>query len=389
MNILFLNFIPILSHVGGVQKVTDCLAKELIRRGHHVCFVYYDRRDIPENYKFPCTQYYINIEHREIEKSREEWLDIVYKNEIGIVVNLHSDAKSLYYIQQLPQNIKVITVNHLRPYGNLPLKKDDIRKYRPKNNKDFFLKWIKFIFPTIMSKVNIYKQTRELKDFIETSNKYCLLSKEYINRIEKFYPMVDKSKLYVIANPVPYKIEKTDYNLKENIIIFVGRIVSHKNVSAFIDVWRLLYKNNEKWKAIIVGDGPDLEFLKEKVKGEKITNIYFEGSREDVIPYYQRAKIVCGTSFSESWNMSLIEGMGFGCVPVAFNSYETISDIIDNGQNGFSVEPFNTKQMALDIQGLIDCHEKWLKMSHEALNKSIRFSLETITNEWERLFESL
>lgn len=386
MNVLFLNFIPILSHVGGVQKVTDVLARELLKRGYKVCFVYYDKRTIPENYIFPCTQYYIDFDKREKARIKKEWLEIVEKNKTDIVVNLHGDAKSLFFIRQLPKSIKVITVNHLRPYGGLPLNRDEIQKYRPKSSKDAFLRVVKFIFPTVMSKVNEFKQTRELGKLIEVSNKYCVLSIKYINRIEKFYPKVDKSKLYVIANPVPYKIERIDYNLKENLILFVGRIVSHKNVSAFIDVWRLLYKNNKEWKAIIVGDGPDLEFLKEKVKGEKLNNIIFEGSREDVIPYYQKAKIVCGTSFSESWNMSLVEGMGFGCVPIAFNSYESISDIIDDKINGFCVEPFNTKQMASDIQGLIDCHSKWLKMSHEALNKSRKFSIETITNEWEKLF---
>ena len=45
--------------------------------------------------------------------------------------------------------------------------------------------------------------------------------------------------------------------------------------------------------------------------------------------------------------------------------------------------------MASNIQELIDDHAKWMKMSREAIIKSRSFSLETITNEWERLFESL
>ena len=389
MNILFLNFIPILSHVGGVQKVTDVLARELLKRGHKVCFVYYDKRTIPENYIFPCTQYYIGFDKREKARIKKEWLEIVEKNKIEIVVNLHGDFKSLFFIRQLPKVIKVITVNHLRPYGGLPLNRDEIRRYRPKNSKDAFLKVVKLLLPTVMSRINTFKQTRELEELIGASNKYCVLSNEYIKRIGNFYPSVDKGKLYVIANPVPYKIKDVEYRLKENVILFVGRLVSHKNVNAFIDVWRLLYQKNTEWKAIIVGDGSDLEYLKEKVQRDKVKNIIFEGSQEDVIPYYQRAKIVCGTSLSESWNMSLVEGMGFGCVPVAFNSYETINDIIDDKINGVSVEPFNIKQMASNIQELIDDHAKWMKMSREALIKSRSFSLETITNEWERLFESL
>ena len=284
MNILFLNFIPILSHVGGVQKVTDVLARELLKRGHKVCFVYYDKRTIPENYIFPCTQYYIGFDKREKARIKKEWLEIVEKNKIEIVVNLHGDFKSLFFIRQLPKVIKVITVNHLRPYGGLPLNRDEIRRYRPKNSKDAFLKVVKLLLPTVMSRINTFKQTRELEELIGASNKYCVLSNEYIKRIGNFYPSVDKGKLYVIANPVPYKIKDVEYRLKENVILFVGRLVSHKNVNAFIDVWRLLYQKNTEWKAIIVGDGSDLEYLKEKVQRDKVKNIIFEGSQEDVIP---------------------------------------------------------------------------------------------------------
>ena len=44
--------------------------------------------------------------------------------------------------------------------------------------------------------------------------------------------------------------------------------------------------------------------------------------------------------------MVLTEAMTFGAVPVAFNSYAAITDIIDDGKNGLLVPPFSHKEFA-------------------------------------------
>ena len=67
MNIAFIYFRPFVPEYGGVERVTDILAKELIKKGHNVKYLSFYKLDtdykLPvENYYFP-NQEYINEEN--------------------------------------------------------------------------------------------------------------------------------------------------------------------------------------------------------------------------------------------------------------------------------------------------------------------------------------
>lgn len=47
------------------------------------------------------------------------------------------------------------------------------------------------------------------------------------------------------------------------------------------------------------------------------------------------------TSDYEGFGMVLTEGMAFGCVPLAFNSFPSLRDIVDEGRDGFIIPPFD------------------------------------------------
>ena len=76
-------------------------------------------------------------------------------------------------------------------------------------------------------------------------------------------------------------------------------------------------------------------------------------------------------------------------MPVAFSSYEATGAMIDDGVNGLLVTPFDEREMAEKIQQLINDPETWSRMSREAKEKSARYSIEAVTDQWENLFRSL
>ena len=61
---------------------------------------------------------------------------------------------------------------------------------------------------------------------------------------------------------------------------------------------------------------------------------------------FKLATILCMTSASESFGLVLVEAMSYGVIPFAFNSFPAVTDIIQNGINGFLVEPFDIEQYA-------------------------------------------
>ena len=81
------------------------------------------------------------------------------------------------------------------------------------------------------------------------SNKYILLSNNYINKFRDFTKMTQIKKISIIANPVTKCNNDFSFenDKKEKNIIFVGRIDCNKRIDRIIESWNLLYEKYPKW----------------------------------------------------------------------------------------------------------------------------------------------
>ena len=95
------------------------------------------------------------------------------------------------------------------------------------------------------------------------------------------------------------------------------------------------------------------------------------------------------TSSSEGFGVVLIEAMQNGAVPIAFNSYLSITDIIDNTKNGILVTPMDIDEYVDKLSILIDNNDLRLQLAKEGLIKSKKFSIEIIGNKWLKLFDEV
>ena len=87
--------------------------------------------------------------------------------------------------------------------------------------------------------------------------------------------------------------------------------------------------------------------------------------------------------------MTIVEGMQYGCVPIAFGSYLSIQDIITDGYNGYIIPPFNEVSFAERICQIFDNPELREKMGNAAKKSIQRFSLPSISRRWIDLFYKL
>ena len=102
---------------------------------------------------------------------------------------------------------------------------------------------------------------------------------------------------------------------------------------------------------MIVGDGEQRPILERKAKNmERVNFVGFS----DPVPYYKESAIFCMTSNFEGFPMVLPEAMSFGVVPLAFDSFPAVSDIIIDNKNGFLIPPFSIKQYVKKIEILIN-----------------------------------
>lgn len=392
MNILFLYERPIIPHMGGVQRVTHILAKEMLRRGHDVVFLStdYDYRtgNNENDANATIAKQYFLLSNNNKDIIRKEYYNILREEEIDIVINQKPHKDTDYLLSITSKDIKKISCIHIQPFNTLNYT-EKIIKYSNKSNwkESLYLSFCS-LFPWYYKKQNLVKEVARMKRVLNVTDYLCLLSEHFIPRFLEYMPDVDKQKLIAVNNPAIIENINPQKYIKEKIIIWVGRQENvSKNIPAFIDIWNILSRNNKDWRAIIVGDGRDMQYNKNYAKKKSVERLDFVGIQKDVTHYYNTASFLGLTSLSEGFPMVLIEAMSNGCVPFVYNTFESINDIIDDGKNGIIVKPFNKEEMARRIQEVIDNKDNYVAMQQNAIEKVKTFSIEKIVDKWEEIFK--
>lgn len=100
------------------------------------------------------------------------------------------------------------------------------------------------------------------------------------------------------------------------------------------------------WKLTLVGDGPARMECLQIIETYQLKRVQWIGYQMS-IPHIDRARILCLTSVIEGLPTVFIEAMDLGVIPIGFNSFQSIYDIIDHGKNGFII-PNNDYQAYAD-----------------------------------------
>ena len=93
------------------------------------------------------------------------------------------------------------------------------------------------------------------------------------------------------------------------------------------------------------------------------------------------------TSIFEGFPLTLPEAMGNGVVPVVFNSFAAIPDIIDSDVNGILIPPFNKEIFINRLSALMQNRNEINRLAQNALKKAQEFSQSTIWAKWNKLLE--
>ena len=196
-------------------------------------------------------------------------------------------------------------------------------------------------------------------------------------RKEQIFGM-GKMRIKVIPNPVR-RIELTPSVIRENYVISVGRMYWSKGFGRVIDVFARL--NAPDWKLVLIGDGEDLEDIREKVQNLGLVDrVIFTGKVKNVDDWLVRSSIYLMGSYNEGFPNALCEAMSAGLACVSYDIIAGPSDIIEDGINGYLVPDGNVEEMVQRTQFLIDHPEERSQLSKNAQCISDKLSLEHIGN---------
>lgn len=386
MNILFTYptlFNPI---AGGVERVTDLLAREFGKRGHKVFYLNNKPNKVLEDYAFPGILSYFPYPDYKDERNVSFYVDYLQKNDIDVIINqCGAFQDSILYNQRGNTKAKVVSVIHARPSLNYDNLFSEISVLKKRGLKEIVKRIARIaIYPKIKKDylVRLKKHYAWLTSGNNT-DRLVLLSDTFKNDLLALVDEIDENKLCSLPNPVSFEIEKI--HSKSQTLLYVGRLdTGQKRVDRLVRIWREVSHSMPDWNLKIIGDGPDRMKLINMAKN--MERIYFLGFKDPAL-YYKEAAIMCMTSSHEGFPMVLMEAMSKGCVPIAFDSFSAIHDVIkDNRQ---LVRPFSLKEYVQKLTTIMEDTNLRTELAHSGFQNVRNFKIDTIVNRWEVLFDSL
>lgn len=373
MNILF--YLTRYPGVGGIENVTNMIATKLLENNQVSILSHVQQKDIDRLQG--VTTYYMPNTNRWETTQNFEFADMLFAtNKFDVVIYQDSYASTEHIVCSMTKkyNIPLYVFEHNSPlfiYNKREL--DSICT-------------IKGLLRRLLHPYLLYKEVRRKRYLFENSTRYVLLSKRFVPEFCKLIGANrNDSRITYINNPIMSNEVPSELQ-KENIILCVCRLTREKCVNKMLMMWKRISSELPNWKFIIVGDGPERPKLEHYVKKSLVQRVEFIGFAEPT-KYYQKAKIFWMTSKYEGWGMTLIEAMQQGCVPVAYQTFSSISDIIDNGNNGFLILPDDMDSFIVKSVLLAKKENLRIEMSSSAIRKTDNFSIEKIINKWYKLLE--
>ncbi|MEZ0483585.1 glycosyltransferase family 4 protein [Fibrella aquatica] len=164
-------------------------------------------------------------------------------------------------------------------------------------------------------------------------------------------------KIFTEAKPNRLDVQRALHLAPHN-LIYVGRLIAIKNLTALIDAFATACRVNSaaQWGLILLGEGDLKTALEEQVRQLNLTHrIHFlPGCNWQEVPRFMAlADALVLPSQSEPWGLVVNEAMACGLPVLVSDRCGCIDDLVQDGVNGYRFDPDKTDQLADRIGRLI------------------------------------
>ena len=125
-------------------------------------------------------------------------------------------------------------------------------------------------------------------------------------------------------------------------IIYVGRLVQHKNVDQIIRALRLIKDAGQELHCVVIGDGPEKQSLEEISKelhvDQQISWLGFVEDSENVYAHMKASRVFVLPSSREGFGIVAVEANACGLPVVTVQEPgNAVQDLLEGGKNGSAV----------------------------------------------------
>lgn len=215
---------------------------------------------------------------------------------------------------------------------------EDYTHYITKNKKildDICKKLLKYLM--------VFFEDKTVTELIVPSNKIYNLFKDkykFTKNIHIIQTGIETSKFYkenFNQKDINSLKKKLGIKKKDFVVMTVSRLAKEKSVDRIINNHKELVKKYSNMKLLIVGDGPDIDKLKDEAKSLGVSDsVIFTGKvpLSDIPIYYQLGNVFVTASKSETQGLTVVEAISSSLPVVAVKDDSFVNSVIEEF-NGF------------------------------------------------------
>ena len=373
--------------IGGVQRVTAVIAKELAK-DHDVTIVTFDRPDMQDTTLYGLNE--ANIHYRFfayptvqglMQKCRKAY-SFLYRKVLPQVAITHRGYVHSSFPSELRRPlIDLLNKGHydviIGVHAPIATR---LAAIRGQLNCPNTVGWIHNSFEAMFAEGSGYAGKELERYFVyqfQRLSHTIVLSQYDAKRYEQQYGFSPE----VIYNPLTLQPGKPATSNSKRFLA-VGRLTpQHKGFDLLIDAFRDFARQDAEWTLDIVGEGPEEDALRRRIASYQLEDrILLHPFTNDIQAYYSKAQIYVLSSRWEGFGLVLVEAMAHG-LPVISSDLPTSLELM--GDFAYYFPTGNAKALA---DRMIEAtHADWQKKSEEALKIAQRFEVSHIMSQWRKL----
>lgn len=170
-------------------------------------------------------------------------------------------------------------------------------------------------------------------------------------------------------------------------LLFVGRFNPQKNLQFLVAVLARL--KDLAWEMHFIGDGPLRPMIENEVQRQELGNrVRFHGwvLEDEVARVMSESDVLLLPSLSEGLSLVGVNSLAHGLVIVASRIAGNL-DLVANGTNGMLCEVNNHDDFEQALRRLLTSARLVEEMKAASRTVARRFDLDTVTDQYERVFE--
>ena len=369
--------------VGGVQRVTAVIAKELAKTCD-VTIVTFDEPSVQDTTMYGLGEARINyrfFRYPKVSCWKQKLLkaySLLYKK---VLPQTHSFSH-LYTYSSFPSELQQALAAELQQghydtivgvHAPLAVRLAECRK-RLKGVR--LVGWIHNSHEALFGKGSTYigpELRRYYEYMLQQLDQTIVLSKDDARK----YPFPT----LVIYNPLTLQPGKPSTGTSKKFLA-VGRFsYRHKGFDLLIDAFHLFAQQNEDWTLDIVGEGPEEALYRQKIADYHLEDrICLHPFTNHIQDYYSEAQIYVLSSRWEGFGLVLVEAMAHG-LPVVSSDLPTSKEIM--GDNALYFPNGDIEALASKLQEATQI--AWPAKSEEAIRTARRFDISEVMPQWQEV----